>query len=155
MLQDAFQTFSDAQGSITTAGTRVVSTNVMDLGPLYSGNLVRDIGSGKPVWLYIRVDTTVLASGGAANVTFKLESAAAAALVSSPTVHWTSGPIAKATLIAGYEIKVILPPDAYQRYLGVTYTPDTNDLTAGKFDAMLVNGVSTRRDYASGFSTGT
>jgi hypothetical protein len=150
MLTDKLNTFSEAAAVTTTA----LLTNVIDLGPLSGGNAVRDIGAGDPLYLYIVVDEAVTASGSA-TVTFTLESDSVATIDSSATVHLTTAVIGKATLVAGYEIRLALPPGAYERYLGVRATVATGPLTAGKFTAMLVNAVDTRRDYASGYTTGT
>lgn len=150
MIRDLLNQFSDQAAVTTTA----LLTNVIDLGPLAAGNAIRDIGAGEPEFLHILVEAAVTAAG-AATVTFTLESDSEPTLATSPTVHWTSGAIGKATLVAGYEFKVPLPPGAYERYLGVRATVATGPLTAGTFTAAIVKGLDTRRDYASGFSTGT
>lgn len=150
MIMDAYNQFSDQQAVTTTA----LSTNVIDLGPLYSGNTVRDIGSGERLFLHILVEEAVTASGSATD-TITLESDSVPTLDSAAVVHWTSGAIGKATMVAGYEIKIPLPPGGYKRYLGIRHTIGTGPLTAGKFTASIVKDVDTRRDYASGFSTGT
>lgn len=49
----------------------------------------------------------------------------------------------KGTLVAGYLVVAMeLPYGAYERYLGVTYTPDTNNTTAGKANAFLTRDVA-------------
>jgi hypothetical protein len=69
---------------------------------------------------------------------FALQSDSTADLATSPTTHWTSGPIAKATLVAGYRFAVALPmEERYERYLGMTATPDTNNITAGAWSSWL------------------
>lgn len=150
MLTDKLNTFSEEAAVTTTA----LLTNVIDLGPLSGGNTVRDIGAGETLYLYILVTEAATASGSA-TVTFTLESDSVATLDSSATVHLTTAAIGKATLVVGYEIKLALPPGAYERYLGVRATVATGPLTAGKFTAMLTSALETRRDYASGYTTGT
>lgn len=130
MIIDKELQFSDAQ-AVTTA-TATASENVIDLGAA-SRNPEVDL------WLVIDVDTTVTATGGAANVTFALISDSAVGFDSgSATTHWTSAAIPKATLVAGYNVVKMRLPKGLKRYLKVQYTPDTNNLTAGKFNAMLV-----------------
>lgn len=148
MLTDKLNTFSDQQAVTATA----LSTDVVDLGPLSGGNLVRDLGAGEPAWLAITVQEAALAAG-AATVQFSLESDDNAGLASA-TVHWQSAAIGKAALVPGYQIAIPLPAGAYERYLGVRYTVATGPLTAGKFTAQIVKQPDLRRDYASGFTTG-
>lgn len=152
MIRDQENIFED--GAALTA-TRI-STNVIDLGPLTSDdatNTFRGIGDGKePVWLYFRVHTTLASAGTSATLTITLESDDVAGLSTSPTVHWSSGSIAEATLVAGYEIKVRIPPGEYQRYLGLRFTVGTENFTSGKIDASLARDVEIRRAYARGFN---
>lgn len=146
---DVLDTFSSVQAVTTTA-----ISDVKDLGPFYSGtqsNSTVNLGAtGKEIYLVINVTEAATASG-AATVTFSLESDSTADLATSPTVHWTSAAIGKATLVAGYNvIRLCLPHGAYERYLGVRYTVATGPLTAGKFDAFLTNAVSYHQYFAAG-----
>ena len=145
MILDAQNQFSDAQAVTSTA----ISTNVIDLG---SDNTLRDIGSGKPVWLVIQTQTSCTDSGSDATVTFSLESDSTADLATSATVHYTSGALAFATYAtAGTIVLAIrIPAGSYERYLGVRYTVASGPLTAGKFDAFLVHDYAAFRSYADG-----
>lgn len=131
MLLDRLNTFSLAQSIVGNAAAEIVSTNVIDLAAA---------GDAFPAneYLHIRIDTTVLASGGAANVTFKLQTSVDEAF-SSPIELWTSGAIAKGTLLAKYFVtgRGLALPKGAKRYLRVTATPDTNNTTQGKMDAFL------------------
>lgn len=107
-------------------------------------NLVnaRDIGQGKDVYLIIQIDTTVLAAGGASSVQFVLVSDAQAAIATDGTAteHFATASIAKATLVAGYQVccvKLPLEPPAYEQYLGILQVVSTNAVTAGKINAFL------------------
>jgi len=140
MILDELNEFADAVAVTGTAASTYVLGDYIDLG---SSPTLKDIGVGEDLYLVIGVDTTVAASGGAANVTFKLVSDSVVTLDSSPTTHWTSGAIAKGTLVAGYIVaRVKLPAGNYERYLGVTFTPDTNDTTAGKVNAFLTKDIN-------------
>jgi len=145
-LLDSLNEFSTAQA--VTAST---ISNVIDLLPAaIGGNTVTDLGAQGELYLTILVQKTVT-SGGASTVTFSLESDSTADLATSATVHWTSAEIAKATLVAGYEVVTIkLPQGAYERYLGVRYTVSTANLTAGNFDAFLHTGIDNQRYYKTG-----
>lgn len=127
MILDKHSILSDAQ-AVTTA-EETASTNVIDFG-------AEHVGYGQKV--LCTVNTTVAASGGAANVTFKVQSSAAENM-GTPTNHYTSAAIAKATLVAGYSVFEVILPYEVKRYVNVTYTPDTNNLTAGKFNAWVSN----------------
>lgn len=146
MILDERNEFADAVAITGTAATTYVLGDVIDLGAT-----ARDIGNGTQMYLGIFIDTTVLAAGGAANVTFKLVSDSVATLDNSPTVHFATAAIAKGTLVAGYQVCfVALPLGTYERYLGVTFTPDTNDTTAGKANAFLTADPHGWRAYADG-----
>lgn len=138
MILDNFAEFGDAATLVGTAATTYVLGDVMDLG-----STSQDIGNGEPLYLVVRIADAVLAAGGAANVTFRLVSDSVASLDNSATVHLNSGAIAKGTLVEGYTVfAVALPLGTYERYLGVTYTPDTNNTTAGKADAFLTKDIA-------------
>lgn len=135
MILDERTEFADASTLVGTAASTYVLGDVIDLG---SAPTTQDIGQGQPLYCVLQIDTSVAASGGAANVTFKIVSDSTANLATSPTVHFATAAIAKGTLVAGYTVfAVALPQGSYERYLGVTYTPDTNDTTAGKANAFL------------------
>lgn len=148
MYVDKQTEFSDSQAVTVTA----ISTNVLDLTQGQSGLTTIDIGTGENFYLVVQVDTAATAAG-AATVVFSLESDSTVDLATSPTVHWTSAAVPKATLVAGYEvIKLKLPSDSYERYLGLRYTVATGPLTAGAFSAFLTKDVQANRAYGSGFS---
>lgn len=130
-----------------------ISTNVVDLGPV-TLNTTRDLGAGEPVYLSILVTTTVAATGGASTAVFTLESDSDTSLSTSATVHWTGQSIAKATLVAGYWYAkaVPIPAGNYERYVGIRFTPATNDWTSGAVSAWLHKGRFDTTVYASGVS---
>lgn len=140
MILDERLEFADAVVVTGTAASTYVLGDVLDTG---AAPTTKDIGNGEGLYLVIQVDTAVEASGGAANVTFKLVSDSVATLDSSPTTHFATAAIAKGTLVAGYLVCAVeLPYGEYERYLGVTYTPDTNNTTAGKANAFLTSDVA-------------
>lgn len=144
MILDERNEFGDAATLVGDAASTYILGDVIDLG------VARDISQGEPLFLVVKIDTLVAAAAGAANITFKLVSDSTADLATSPTVHLTSGALAKGTLVAGYTVfAVALPRGTYERYLGVTYTPDTNNITAGKADAFLTTDVSKWTAYDS------
>lgn len=145
MILDSYNEYSDAQTVTVDAG----STNVIDHGPLASGNTGRDLGAGEPIELVIQVDETVTADG-AATVTFALQTDTDEAFGSAVTI-WTSAAIGKATLVEGYQVvRMKLPRGAYKRYTRVYYTVATGPLTAGKFSAFLALNQQDNKIYAKG-----
>jgi hypothetical protein len=141
MIISALDRFSNAQ-----AVTASAISSVIDLG---STPTTRDLGAGaRALWLVIGVDTTTV-SAGSTTCTFSLESDSTADLATSATVHWTSAAIAKATLVAGYEVACVpLPRGAYERYLGVRYTVAVANFSAGAFTAFLTDNIQAWRSYA-------
>lgn len=143
MYIDGLLQVSTAQAVTATA----VSTDKIDLLQ------ARDIGEGKELFMHFNVDTTAT-SGGSAVVTFEVISSAAADL-SSPTVIGSSAGIPVASLVAGYRNVVKINPvlgSLGQRYLGARYTVATANLTAGAFTASVVNVITDKKDYPSGFA---
>lgn len=134
--------FSDGQVVTSSA----ISTNVIDLTLGQSGLTTIDIGNGEDIFLVIMVDTTVTQTGSG-TVTFTLESDSTANLATSATVHWTSGAIPKATLVAEYRVVAMrLPLGDYERYLGVRYTVSETLLT-GAFSAFLTKDPQAASKY--------
>lgn len=136
MIMDELNEFCDAT-ALDTSGTGLALVgDVIDLGE--NGE---QVGDGCPMYLVIQV-TTAVTSAGAATVSFQLVSDAAAAIAAdgSESLHWASAAIAKATLVAGYELIVPLPTGAgvaYERYLGIQQNVGTAALTAGAINAFL------------------
>lgn len=137
MIRDKQASFSEEQAVTATA----VSTNVHDAGVANRAIDQRELE------LCIQcVETAV--SGGSSTLTVALQDSADnssfADVVLTPA-------IAKATLVAGYEIRLPLPP-RLRRYTRLNYTVAVADLTAGKFNAFLTPARQDNRAMPSGFS---
>jgi hypothetical protein len=143
MLLDSLLEMADAQAVTVTA----ISTNVIDLGPV-ADNTLRDIGTGEDMYLVISVDTTFTAAG-AATLTAALVSDSTANLATSPTTHATPlAAVAVASLVAGTQYVVEVPPGNYEQYLGIQWTVATGPMTAGKANAFLTHDAQLYRAYA-------
>lgn len=143
MILDERSEFLDATALNTGAAGTYLIGDVMDLGT--------DGGSGDSddLYLVINVDTAVT-SGGSATVQFKLVSDAQAALATdgSATEHIVTAAIAKATLVAGYQVVAAkLPRGTYERYLGILQITGTAALTAGAVNAFLTKAVPVIKAY--------
>lgn len=128
MYIDKENMFSNAQAVTVTA-----ASDVIDLGS-------PDAGMADDLWLTIRVDTAVTASGSA-TVAFKLQSDSAATFDAAVVDNISIAVIAKATLVANYTVIRTKLPVGIKRYARVYYTVASGPLTAGKFDAFLTRGV--------------
>lgn len=107
------------------------STDVIDFGQANPNSGLND-----NITLSITTDEAA-AAAGAATVTFSIQDSAD----NSTFVDvYVTAAIAKATLVAGYQI-LIPVPYKLRRYARVYYTVATGPLTAGKFSAQLVTGV--------------
>ena len=151
MILDKLTEFADGVdiSAFTAAGGDQLIGDVIDLQ--VAG---RDIGNGEPLYLIIQVDTAI--AGSSSTVDFKLASDAQAAIATdgSATVHWASGAIDEADLVAG-KVVVVLPLPygvgaAYERYLGVQADVGTANLSAGAVSAFLVRNPSAWKAYAEG-----
>lgn len=155
MIIDNELLFADGTWAPTALGDNI-STNVWDSGPLSgtpTANAGRDLGLGEPLWLVVTVKVAV-ASVGAATVDFRLRTDSAANLTTAPVDLVASGAIAKATLVAGYQIRLRFPSiatQAYKRYLGCNANIGTATLTAGAFHAAVVKDVQSNVRYAGAF----
>jgi hypothetical protein len=143
MIMDSLLEFADSQDISQVAGT-YLSTNVVDLQE------ARDIGNGQPLYLVIQIDAAVT-SGGSATVNFRLRSDSVAAIhATTSTGHIETGAIAIASLVAGYQLIIPLPPEgsnAYEQYLGVQAIIATATTTAGTYSAFLTLDPAGNKSY--------
>jgi hypothetical protein len=139
MILDKLFEFCSATALNTGGAATYLLGNVVDLG---AAPTLQDVGLGERLWIFINVNTTAT-SGGSATGDFRLASDSTADLATSPTVHFSSGAVAVATLVAGYTIAAfILPLGNYERYLGITQTTAVAAFTAGKINAFATKDVS-------------
>jgi hypothetical protein len=128
MQKDLLNTFATAV-AVTTQGDQALG-DVID-------QTVKSSAAARPPTFIVRVDTTVT-SAGAATVAAVLQDSAD----NSSWADVVSGAvIAKATLVAGKEMVKVKVPVGTRRYLRAIARIATADLTAGKFDAYLVDGA--------------
>ena len=122
-----------------------VATHVGQVGAvdqIYdTGANINDIGDGEPLELVVQVTTDV--EGTTSTVDFQYVQSANADL-SSPDVLASTGAIAEATLVAGYEWRTKVPPNT-KRYVGFQYVNAVNVLTAGVVNAQIVKDAQTNR----------
>jgi hypothetical protein len=127
MFIDKLLQVSNEQAVTATAA----STDVIDFGQANP-----DTGMDDRSQMVITVDETATAAG-AATVTFAIQDSADNSSFADVSV---TAAIAKATLVAGYQIVIPMPPKL-RRYCRVNYTVATGPLTAGKFSAQVVTGI--------------
>lgn len=113
------------------------STDVIDLGQANP-----NLGLNQNTTLSITTDEAATAAG-AATVTFSLQDSADNSSFADVAV---TAAIGKATLVAGYQILLPVPP-VLRRYVRVNYTVATGPLLTGKFSAQIVTGVQANRAY--------
>lgn len=119
--------------------------------------------SGAPLGAYINVAAAVT-SAGAATVQFQLiGNRTDPTFASGNVVLADSGVVAKATLVAGYQIPLFMNHVAFQslepatsklRYLTILVTIGTANLTAGTFNGWITNLpiTSDNVSYNSGYT---
>lgn len=146
MLLDKQNMFAENQTLAQVAGSTTVSTNAIDLlGGLTAindtlGNApLSDLGRSKMVDVLVQVTTTVT-SGGSATIAFDLCTSTAADKSTGLVVHQSTPAIALATLVAGYQFRLEIPPGlpVTGQYLFVRFTVATATTTAGAFSAGIV-----------------
>jgi len=120
--------FSEAQAVTASAA----STNVIDT--LAAGNALSDA-----LFVNVDVDTTCTSANSTATVTVALQSCATESGSYSTLVASAAIPVA--SLVQGYRCLQVRVPSGAARYLQVYYTAGTENLSAGKFNAVLTDGV--------------
>lgn len=145
MWLDERNEFADA-AALSTGGTgRGLVGDQINLGSTSGPN----VGDGEPVYWVVQVDTAVT-STGSATVDFELVSDDSASIntTGTATVHASTGAIAVASLVAGYQRAVALPlATNYEQYLGVIANVATAALSTGKINSFLTRDVSMYRSY--------
>lgn len=121
--------------SVAGDGASTIIGDVIDAG------VARRIGRGMP--LYVLLQCIAAASGGT-SVQFEIRGADDAALTTNPVVLSSSGVIAVATLVAGYQVPMgIIAPGIAKRYYGLWRT------TVGAVTAITVTcGITTELQTA-------
>jgi hypothetical protein len=131
MIIDHTLEFCDATSAILAIGNAIIGDVVDTSGVPTLSNL-----GVTPVYLVLQVDTTFV--GATATIKFEFASDSTANLATSKTVHFDTGAIPVATLVAGYTICRALPPvGTYERYIGLWETVAVANVTAGKINAFL------------------
>lgn len=145
MILDELNEIADAATIPVTATTEVVCGDVIPLK-----NTTNYPSAGCPVYFTIRIAAQVT-SGSSSTTIFRIRSSSSEDVAdgaATPTEHWVSSEIAKATLAPGYVVyQGTLPLGAYKKYLGVT-TYSSHTLTGGTADIVLTHDVNAWRAYA-------
>lgn len=98
-------------------------------------------GNSKDELYLVGTVREAITSDGAATVAVSVIMADNSALSSNPVTIVSTGALAKATLVAGYRLFAMRLPLALKQYIGAKTTVATADLTGGKIDIVLVDGV--------------
>jgi hypothetical protein len=142
MILDKQLTFSDAQAITAAAG----SDNTIDLGE------ARDIGTGKPLYVVVVVDTAFTDASSNSTLTVALEGDS----TESFTPDGTQDLFTFSALSAAGTVKyAALDPGAaplQYRYIRLKYTPNNGDLTTGAVSAYLVEDVQQFVAYANNYT---
>ena len=138
MYVDAQNLFSDAQAVTATAA----STNLVDLGA------VRDIGTGRSLYVVVVVDVAMTDAGSDSTLTVALEGDSTTTITPDGTQDLFTIP---ATTAAGSIFFARLDPGSaplqYQ-YIQLKYTPANGNLTTGSFTAFITTDIQKFLAYA-------
>jgi hypothetical protein len=140
MLYDKKNLYTDATVISTSAATHTALIgDVVDHGPLATGNSGILNQSLANLWLNIRV-TTALVSTAAGTMAITFYTADNSAMTSSSAV-FTAVPAAVASVgyLAGAEYQIPLPTGTYKRYTQLHITGATHVITAGAILAVLAD----------------
>lgn len=143
MYLDKMLEFDPANTAVTVTAD---SVNILDMG------VARDMGSAPEGIGTLEIGvfvTTAFTAGGAATLNIQIQGAAESAPGSGVpgafTVLAESGPIPKASLVAGARFDVVVPSQipgaAIPRFYKLTYTVATGPFLTGKLQAELTSGL--------------
>jgi len=148
MILDQQSLFSDAQAITASAN----SSNVIDTLP-GGQNTKSGIGDGQDISLFAQVGT---AFATLTSLNVQLVSADDSTLTTNAIVHYDSGAIPVASLVAKARVVGLdLPYGKYRRYVGLKYVVTGTNASAGTITAGLVEDPQTLNgtvDYAKGFT---
>jgi len=147
MILDTFADFGEGLDCSQSAGTFLIGSQI-DLG---TGNTLRDIGNGEPIYLVILTDVEIITAGAAGTINWSLASDSTAAIsTTTSTVHLTTPTyVTDGTDANDAELKAgglvyagHLPAGDYERFLGILVTVATTTTTAGTVHAFLTKDIS-------------
>jgi Bbp16 len=150
MMLDQQLMFADKVPVTVTAA----APNIIDLGPLTGGsgvNLIRDIGAGEPLWIFLSSGAQAVLPT-TATVTIALDTSdteAMGAPIALGNIIATGTVIPAAGLFAAR-----ISPANFHRYLRATFTVGGGPITQGALSAGIIWDANAWRAYASGFTTG-
>ena len=146
MILDERLEFADALSCVANVGNAILGDVIDTDGCTVAPNTTSDL-DGTDMYFVIQIDTAVV--GTTSTVQWQLCSDSTANLATSKTIHFDTGAIAEAKLIAGYRVCAVrLPAGSYERYLGIWQTVAVNNLSAGKINAFLTSDPALYRAYA-------
>ncbi len=136
-----FEMEFSAEQRVCNAGAAEESTNVYDFG-VASPNVAK----GEPIDLLFTVDEVFAGAATTLIVTVQSSSDNGVGDPFADITGITTGAIAKATLVAGYNFVLTLPPFAtYERYIRIMYTGDNTFETTGKISCRQVLDYQTNK----------
>lgn len=110
------------------------------------GPLLHDIGRGRRVELVVQVEAAFVGTSGTVEVMFLCDQSAT--LTSSAQVLLRTGPIAVASLVAGYRWAFSqIPGKVPKRFVGTQYAIATTAMSAGTFSSFLALDVDSHGDF--------
>lgn len=143
--------FTNGVPSGYPAGDAITATAVS--GDTIDLSVAKDVAEGEDLYMVFTVTTAMdsAADGASLVVSAIIDDDAA---LGSPTTLVSSGTIAEATLVAGYQIVLKLPPvigSLGLRYLGANYTVSGENFTSGNIVCDITNVLQDgTKYYASG-----
>lgn len=146
MLLDQQYAFSDAQ-SVTTSPT--VSTNLVDLGPLATGNTGRNVGVGQTIYVVTGVDVALVGASAALVVTLETDDNSS---FSSATVAQTLYTIPAVSAAGTVSYAAINPAALNERYARLKYTESGGTITSATLSSYVCLDIDQIAYFARGWS---
>lgn len=135
MIRDYLNGVSGQTTTATRIPTGAGGSNSIDLIKAGDG-----LPPGGDLLLVIRVATSFVRAAGAIGTVFSLQTHTADDFTADRTVLWSSASLAKATLVAGYQVTQVRIPTGCLRYLAVV-TVNANAADAGAIDWFVTPAI--------------
>lgn len=131
-MRDHKLVFSDSQVLTSGATSNFTSTNVLNMGPLATGNLYRQLNSAQGgLYVVTRIETTPT-STGSATLAIKLVGDNNSGMTSTAAIVTILAATAVASLSSGQRYAQALPAGTnYEQFLQVEYNVATAPFSAG------------------------
>ena len=147
-IDSTLEMADNADVKLNAADGKTKVGSAIDVHSLIGDNATIDLSAGEPIYLVIEVTAAFVGTG--ANYKFDLTSSTEAALTGGTTADiYTTGTLPITALTVGKRFVAILPEANYHRYLGLSGTATSANVTTANINAFLTKDVTNWQSTAT------